>query len=81
MADTPSRHRGFSPPLIRTDERLVEGTTFLVCVVWDLDFRASCFVHRDQPDCENALVLGRFIANTSGKVKSLYDGTREGKTY
>lgn len=59
----------------------MEGTTFLVCVVWDLDFRASCFVHRDQPDCENALVLGRFIANTSGKVKSLYDGTREGKPY
>lgn len=30
---------------------------------------------------KNALVLGRFIANTSGKVKSLYDGTREGKPY
>lgn len=35
--DTPSRHRGFSPPLISTDERLVEGL-FSCVFAWDPDF-------------------------------------------
>ena len=33
------------------------------------------------PAAKTALVLGRFIANTSGKVKSLYGVLEQGKPY